>query len=243
LGYNFKGRGRFLTQRVPLSGYSGKHIVEYYAELLKYLKLDLKYRQLELYLKKEDIKEIEELLAKEGLSQTDFLVGIIPGAGASWGKDAQLKHWPAENFARLADKIIENYQAKIIIMGDFSEQEIAKQVMAKMHHKAWDLTGKTTLSQLAALLSKARLVITNDGGPLHMAVALGVKSVSIFGPVDNVVYGPYPASDKYTVIKKELTCRPCYQKFRIPACDRDRECINSISTEDVLAAVSSLIMQ
>jgi ADP-heptose:LPS heptosyltransferase len=73
-----------------------------------------------------------------------------------------------------------------------------------------------------------------------MAVALGVKTVSIFGPVDEKVYGPYPASQNHIVIKKELSCRPCYQYFRTPVCDRNRECIKSISVEEVLDAVRRL---
>ncbi len=239
VGFDFKKRGRFLTKKVQLSGYSGKHIVEYYAELLRFLGVGLKYRKLELYLKKEDIDKTEEMLTKAGITQPN-LVGIIPGAGRSWGKDAYLKHRPAENFSRLADKIIEEHQAKIIIMGDSSEKEIAQRVIKNMRHGAVDLSGKTTIGELSALLSKMKLVITNDGGPLHMAVALGIKTVSIFGPVDEKVYGPYPPAQDHIVIKKDISCRPCYQNFRMPECLRYRECIESIGIEDVLKGVRRL---
>jgi lipopolysaccharide heptosyltransferase II len=241
IGYDFKKRGRFLTKKVKLLGYCDMHIVDYYANLLKYLELELKYKKLELYLNNEDIKQRDKILSKESVKPSDLLVGIIPGAGASWGKEASLKHWPAEKFAQLSDKIIENYQAKIIIMGDFSEKEIAKKVIETMQHKAIDLSGKTTIGELAALLSKTKLIITNDGGPLHMAVALGIKSISIFGLVDEKVYGPYPSSENHIVIKKDLDCRPCYQKFRLATCLRDRECIKSISSEEVFAAVRRLL--
>lgn len=241
MGYDFKKRGRFLTQKIKLLGYSDKHIVEYYAELLKYLGLELKYKNLELYLKKGDNRKVEEILVGESIEHSDLLVGIIPGAGTSWGRDAYFKHWPAENFARVADKIIENYQAKIIIMGNYSETEIAKKVAENMRYEAIDLAGKTAIGEFAALLSKTRLIITNDGGPLHMAVALGINSVSIFGPVDDIVYGPYPPSSNHIVIKKDIPCRPCYQQFRIPACYYDRECIKSISVEEVFDAVRRLL--
>jgi lipopolysaccharide heptosyltransferase II len=240
IGYNFKKRGKFLTKKIPLSGYQAKHIVEYYAELLEYLDISLKYRQLELHLKKEDVKQSEEILNKAGISKNDFLVGIIPGAGRSWGKDAYIKHWPAKNFAALADKIIENYQAKIIIMGDFSEIEIAQKIMNSMKYAAVDLSGKTTLGELAALISKTKMLITNDGGPLHMAVALGIKTISFFGPVDEKVYGPYPPSNHHIVLKKDMPCRPCYRNFKLPLCSRNRECINSISIEEAFAVVRSL---
>jgi ADP-heptose:LPS heptosyltransferase len=140
----------------------------------------------------------------------------------------------------LADKIIEERQAKIAIMGDFLETEIARRIIKNMKHEVLDLSGKTTIGELSALLSKMKLVITNDGGPLHMAVALGIKTVSIFGPVDERVYGPYPPSQEHVVIKKDIPCRPCYQNFKMPECPSNRECINSISIEDVLYAVRRL---
>ena len=239
-GFDFKKRGAFLTRKIRLSGYSDKHIVEYYAKLLKSLGVELKYRKLELYPKKEDIDKAEEILTRAGISQSN-LVGIIPGAGRSWGKDAYLKHWPPEKFAQLADKIIENHQAKITIMGDFIETEIAQRIIKNMRHEALDLSGKTTIGELSALLSKMKLVITNDGGPLHMAVALGIKTVSIFGPVDERVYGPYPPSQDHIVIKKDISCRPCYQNFKMPECQRNRECIGAIGIEDVLEAVRRLL--
>lgn len=241
IGYDFKKRGRFLSRKINLLDYNEKHIVEYYADLLKYLGLDLKYKNLELYPKKEDISRVEEILAKENISESDFLVGIVSGAGASWGKDAYLKRWSPENFAHLADKIIANYQAKIIIMGDYLEREIAQKIMGRMRCRATNLVGKTTIGEFASLLSKMKLVITNDGGPLHMAVALGVNSVSIFGPVNEIVYGPYPPSDRHMVIKKNLTCRPCYKNFRFTGCFYDRKCIEDITVDEVYSAVKRLI--
>jgi lipopolysaccharide heptosyltransferase II len=240
IGYDFKGRGRFLTKKTGLSGYSDKHIVEYYSGLLKLLGIELKYKKLELYLREEDIKRAEEILTGAGIAQSD-LVGVIPGAGRSWGKDAFLKHWPPDNFAELADKIIENYRVKIIIMGDSTEQEIAQRIKKHMKHEALDLSGMTTTGQLAALLSKMKLVITNDGGPLHMAVALGIKTISIFGPVDERVYGPYPPSQDHIVIKSDVSCRPCYRNFRMPFCRGNRECIENINTEDVFGAIRRIL--
>ncbi|MBM3252589.1 MAG: glycosyltransferase family 9 protein, partial [Candidatus Omnitrophica bacterium] len=239
-GFDFKKRGGFLTRKIKLSGYSDKHIVEYYAELLKFLGVDLKYRKLELY-PKEDMRRAEEILTKAGVGRAD-LVGIIPGAGRSWGKDAYLKHWLPENFAQLADKIIENHQAEIIIMGDFSEKKIAQKIIKNMKQKAVDLSGMTTIGELSALLSKMKLAITNDGGPLHIAVALGKKTVSFFGPVDPKVYGPYPADEnRHIVLRKNLECSPCYRNFRLRACYRNGECLKTIDVKEACEAVERLL--
>jgi ADP-heptose:LPS heptosyltransferase len=110
-----------------------------------------------------------------------------------------------------------------------------------MRNKPINLTGKTTLEEFSAVLSRLRLLVTNDGGPLHMATALGVKTVSIFGPVDERVYGPYPDSDKHLVVTNEIQCRPCYRKFRLPECVRDKVCINAVSIEDVYQSVRRLL--
>ena len=240
-GFDFKKRGGFLTRKIKLSGYSDKHIVEYYAELLKFLGVDLKYRKLELYPKEKDMRRAEGILTKAGVLQAD-LVGIIPGAGRSWGKDAYLKHWPPENFAQLADKIIENHQAEIIIMGDFSEKEIAQKILKNMRQEAVDLSGMTTIGELSALLSKMKLVITNDGGPLHIAAALGKKTVSFFGPVDSKVYGPYPADEnRHIILRKNLECSPCYRNFRLNPCYRNGECLKTIDVKEACEAVERLL--
>lgn len=242
IGYDYKKRQRFLTKKIALPGYSERHIVEYYLDLLGLLDIKSKYRHLELYLEKKDIKNAQEILSKENISENDLLAAVIPGAGKSWGKDAHLKHWPPERFAKLADKIIENYSAKIIIIGDFSEKKIAQAMVENMRYKAINLTGKTTLREFAALLNRMRLVITNDGGPLHIAVGLGIKTVSIFGPVDPQVYGPYPADENHhIVLRKDLECSPCYRQFRLAPCLLNRLCLETISVEETLEAVDRLL--
>jgi ADP-heptose:LPS heptosyltransferase len=110
-----------------------------------------------------------------------------------------------------------------------------------MRNKALDLVGKTSLEEVVALISKLNLLVTNDGGPLHIAVACGIKTVSIFGPVDDLVYGPYPPQDTNIVLKTDLSCRPCYKKFKMPACDKNRECISRISVDQVYDAVRRLL--
>ncbi|MDP3789235.1 MAG: glycosyltransferase family 9 protein, partial [Candidatus Omnitrophota bacterium] len=101
--------------------------------------------------------------------------------------------------------------------------------------------GKTSIENLMGILSKCKAVITNEGGLLHMAAGLGVKTVSIFGPVDEATYGPYPGTGSHAIVsKKGLPCRPCYQRFKYKLCD-DRVCLNGINVEDVLSAVDIIL--
>jgi len=241
VGFNYKKRGRYLTDKVDTEGYSSKHVVEYYLDLLKPLGIKPKRHNLALHVSNTADLKSGNILSRYGISDKDLIIGIAPGAGASWGKDAAIKHWPAIRFAQLADTIISDFGAKVLILGDESEKPIADIIVNTMQNKAIDLTGKTTLEELIAIISKLRILIANDGGPLHMAVAEGINTVSIFGPVDDLVYGPYPPDENHLVVKKDLSCRPCYRDFKMPQCDREKECLKSISTEEVLTCVRRLV--
>jgi len=241
IGYDYKKRGLFLNKKVFLGGYQDKHVIEYYGELLKYFNLSLEYKSPELYINESDKKRAGELLLGQGADLSGNLVVIAPAGGKSWGKDASLKHWPPANFAALADKLIEKKQVTIIIVGSNSEKEIALNMLAAMHLAAVNLCGMTSLGELTALLSRASLVIANDGGPLHMAVALGKNTVSFFGPVDPKVYGPYPLDyKKHAVLNSSLDCVPCYRNFRLKDCVRTKACLESITVEQAFQAALKL---
>lgn len=241
IGFNYKKRGKFLTDKIDTNGYNSKHVVEYCLDLLN--PLDIRPKRYNLVLSIPDAVKIKvkTKLSHFGVQDEDLLVGIAAGAGASWGKDASLKHWSAIKFAQLADNIGRDLGAKIIVLGDETERPIADIIVNAMSRKPIDLVGKTNLEELAAIIGNLRILVTNDGGPLHIAVALGTKTVSVFGPVDDLVYGPYPASENNIVIKTDIPCRPCYKDFKIPLCDRERECINAIGVDEVFNAVRRLL--
>ena len=118
VGFNYKGRGLFLTDKLAFDGYSHKHVVEYYLELLKPLNIAPAGNQLELFTSERSKIKVKNMLNCLGIKGTDLLVGIAPGAGASWGKDAAFKHWSAIKFAQLADLIASGYGAKVAVLGD-----------------------------------------------------------------------------------------------------------------------------
>lgn len=241
IGFNYKGRGRFLTDKIDLVGYSDKHAVEYYLDLLKFLNIAPKQKDLELNIPESSWAKVELILKRSGVSQADLLVGIAPGAGGSWGKDASYKHWPALKFAQVADKLFDNFKAKVVLFGDVGERPIADVIVNAMRNKPVDLVGKINLELLPAVIKKCSLFISNDGGPMHMAVALGVKTVSIFGPVSEVVYGPYPDKRNHLALSWNGDCRPCYKNFRLPLCERDKECLKAISVDEVYSAAVKLL--
>lgn len=240
IGFDYKGRGRFLTDKIEISGYDSRHVVEYYLDLLKPLDIKAKDPRLFLNVSEAGKANARDLLKRFGVSENDFIVGIAPGAGASWGKDASAKHWPALKFAKLCDSIAKDLGAKVLILGDASERPIADMIINAALSKPADLVGRTSLEELAAVISRLRILVTNDGGPMHIAVALKIKTVAIFGPVDDLVYGPYPAGNNHIVVKKDIKCRPCYHDFKLPVCGHKRACVGEITVEEVLDAVRSL---
>lgn len=242
IGFNYRKRGRFLTDKIDINGYNIKHVVEYYLDLLKSINIEPKNRNLDLSVSDTSKLKAGSILSSTGINEKDLVIGIAPGAGASWGKDASLKHWPAVKFGQLADRIIKDFKAKILILGDESERPISNIILNTMKNQAIDLTGKTNLEDLVNVIDNLDLLITNDGGPLHIAVALGKKTVSFFGPVDPKVYGPYPTDQKrHIVLKRGLECIPCYRNFRLSGCLKNKECLEDIDVEQAINAVSRLL--
>jgi lipopolysaccharide heptosyltransferase II len=242
IGYNFKNSGRFLTKKINLDGYLDKPIADYYLDLLKFINKGIKVTDKNLIfpLSLKDIYYADYFLEQHQLKNSDFLIGLIPGGGASWGKEAIYKQWDTHNFTLLADTLIEHFSAKIIIFGDSKDYPLCEVVRQQMKNKAVLAADALSLRQFAALLKKCHLVVCNDGGALHVAVSQGVRTISIFGPVDELLYGPYPSSPNHIVISKKLSCRPCYKKFKLSAC-LERPCLNSITPQEVVDAVKLIV--
>lgn len=239
VGFNYKNRSPFLTQKIPFAGYEGKHVVEYYLGLLEKLGISAHNGHMEITVSSEEKQWAEGIWKKHGFSSAHKVVGLVPGGGGSWGKDALYKRWPAEGYAKLADKIVEMSKAAIILMGDQKERDLCQKVAQMMHHPSIQLAGKTSVTQMAALSQKCRCVVVNDGGPLHVAVAAGTRTVSIFGPVDDAVYGPYPR-ENHIVVKANLACQPCYRRFRRAECSHV-SCLNNLSVEDVFEKMKGIL--
>ncbi|MBN3039021.1 MAG: glycosyltransferase family 9 protein [Candidatus Omnitrophica bacterium] len=239
IGYNYRRRGRFLTHKIDICGYDDKPVAEYYLDLLRFLDIKPKEHNLKMYVSEKEKKWADSFFQENDLKDDDLVVGMIPAGGASWGKNFSYRHWSCASYARLADKLIDELKAKVVIFGDKTETNICRQVQDATAKKVISLCGKTSLKEFAACLSKCKLVVCNDGGPLHVAVSQDVKTISVFGPVDEQVYGPYPPAGKHIVVSKSIDCRPCYKRFKLPACTFNRRCIRNITVEEVFEKIKN----
>ncbi|MFH1778008.1 MAG: glycosyltransferase family 9 protein [Candidatus Omnitrophota bacterium] len=235
IGFNYHQRGFFLTKKINIDYYNKRHVIDYYADLLRLINLDVHDRMMQLYLPGDSDKWGNDFLKEHNLDGRDKIIAVFPGGGASWGKNATMKHWPAKFFAETLNQLKRKLNVKIIVMGSSTEMDICNALLKQMPLYCINLGGKTSIFEVAAIIKKVSLVLCNDGGPLHIAVALNVPTVSIFGPVDDAVYGPYPKSQTHKVLKADISCRPCYKNFKITLC-HDMRCLTEIRPQQVISA-------
>lgn len=242
VGFDFRGRGRFLTDRLPVNGFHDQPVAEYYLDLLQLLELPRPSSpRLELELPAGTDSQVEAYLRSLKIPPDDRLIGMVPGGGASWGPHAVFKQWPPERFARVADDLSHRYGARILLIGDSEEAPLCREVTSTMTSPAGLAIQVPSLMLLAGLLKRCELVVGNDSGPMHIAAAVGAKTVSIFGPVDGSIYGPFPAGPIHRVVAKGLACRPCYQGFRFPPCPWDNACLKQLEAAEVTRAAGELL--
>jgi len=248
-GFNYKGRGRFLNHKTHFEGFNNKPVAEYYLDLLDYplhpwgatpgvppQGCRAGVVKTVLVTTDSDKVYIDKFLTQSGVNSNDVLVGIAPGGGMSFGKKNQdRRRWGVNKFAELADKI----NAKVVLIWGPGEESLVKEIASLMKKKP-SVAPFTKIREMAELCKRCKLVICSEGGPLHIANSQGVKTVSIFGPVDEKVYGPYPKNEKNTIITSEVDCRPCYKKFKLPECEH-KKCLESISVDKLYTLTMSLL--
>jgi len=242
IGFDFHHRGRFLTHRLAMNGYQSQHVVEYYAQLLATIGISLFDRTFELATNEEDRRTTEEHLASLHVQNGQRVIGLVPAGGVSWGLQAHFRRWSQEGFIEVGRVLRERYHAVILVFGEPKDHGVCADITRTIGHGAIDLSGQTTLGQFIGLIGRCDLVISNDGGPIHIAASQHVPTVSIFGPVDPDVYGPYPrTSEHHIVYKAGLPCRPCYHQFKLPPCPYERACLTDIEPADVLEACEQVL--
>ncbi len=232
MGYSTDGRGLLLTHGVKVSEETRrKHQVHYYLDMLKALGLKADGHSPRLHLGREDTEYAAGVLKEHGIGRGEPIVGINPGAqyGAA-------KKWHPERFGAVADGLVKEFGARIIIFGGPGDTSAAGAVQASMREEAVNLCGKTDLRGLMALMKRCRLFITNDTGPMHIAAALEVPTLAVFGSTDPVATGP--AGKRARVAKALVNCSPCLKR----TCPlKHYLCMERVSAKTVLAAAREMM--
>jgi heptosyltransferase-2 len=212
------------------------HDVERNLSILKALGINLAscQRSFELGVTPRSQQTVDHLFQSLGLDKAKFLVGINPGS--AW----PTKRWMAEGFARVVELLKRKYDCDVALFGGPDDTAVTEKIESLCRERAVNLAGKISLRELPAAISRCRLFITNDSGPMHIAVARDIPTVVIFCATTPSL-GFYPYSSKAVVVETALPCRPCssHGGRRCPLGTED--CIRRVSPDRVMEAVEKLL--
>jgi lipopolysaccharide heptosyltransferase II len=229
IGYATDARRWMLTNAIaPREG--PRHQVQYYLDLVKIFSASIAAPSLEIQATSEERAFARRLLSDEGVPREAQFLVLNPGA--AYGS---AKRWHVDRFADVADSLAHELQLHVALIGSEQERPTAQQIRNRMKKPAAILTGRTSLETLIGVLAESSLMITNDSGPMHIAAALGVPTVAVFGPTDERVTGP--CGPRTRIVKNPVECSPCLLR----ECPIDHRCMNGVTVDDVCNAARNLI--
>ena len=229
-GFDTDGRGLLLTHLVRRTDeILNVHQIDYYLQMVKALgcaDVD-RAMHLETHISPYTARDVRE----QYLPGSDrAIIGIAPGA--SYGP---AKRWLASRFAAAGDQLGRQLDADVLLFGGSDDRETAEDVRRQAHTDMVNLAGSTTLPETIHLLSQCRLVLSNDSGLMHVAAALNVPTVAIFGSTNPETTSP--SGERTILVRKETECSPCLKKV----CPTDFRCMTRITPEDVVSAANTLL--
>ena len=232
IGYNTDARQLLLTHAISCTNEIKKeHQTKYYLNILSGIGMDAGDRDLYLRLRQQDRLQAEKTLMKQGISGDFKWVGINPSA--TFGP---AKQWPIDRYARLADLILEHTNARVIVFGGPQDRRLGKDISRKMRHRPIDLSGRTTLGEAMALIERCALFITNDSGLMHVAAALDVPLIAIFGSTNSTTTGPLSSNSR--VVQVPMECSPCLK----PECPKGHlNCMDQICVDMIFDVAKEIL--
>lgn len=241
IGYATDGRQALLTHPLALPEWrDSKHEVFYYLKIIAELEWLIKHGQTFLDAQPDgslDVSEPRKAAARDflrargvGVDGDSGLVALCPGS-----INSRAKRWPAERYAALADLLIDELGAEVLLVGSGAEEEVSLEVGRQMRNQPTLLTGQTDLAELVAILSLVDLLVTNDTGPAHIASALGRPTLVIFGPTNPLTTRPFSPFGE--IVREPPDCAPCMLRD----CPIDHRCMTAITAADVFARARALV--
>jgi len=172
----------------------------------------------------------------EWSSRGEALLGDGPWIGLNPGAFyGTAKRWLPERYAAVGDTLARRTGSRVAIVGGAAERPLGESIARGMQEPARVLCGETGLADLAGVLSRLRLLVTNDSGPMHVAAALGVPVVAVFGPTDERETGP--VGDAHRIVREPVYCSPC----KLRECPIDHRCMTRIGVDRVIAEAQAML--
>lgn len=237
VGYSREGRGIFLTDRLrppklPSGDFKPISVVDYYLAIASRLGAEVRDRTIELSIEPKDAETVKTKLPQIFNARGPVVI-LVPGAAGP------SKRWPAERFAKVADRLVADYNATVVlsIAPNPEEETIAEKIVNETAHKPVNL-GETPVSvgELKAIYAAADLVICNDTGPRHIAIALKRKVVTLVGP--NNPEWTDPCYNDEVFVKGEAFCAPCNRGI---CREKSHLCMEAITVERVCETAAKVL--
>jgi len=230
IGYARDARGPLLTRPipVPLPGEIPPHEANYYLELLRragWIQALPDLPPVRLRVAADALERAEKFLSDAGSPPGSLRVAF--GSGAAYGT---AKCWPANRYSDLARRLVAEYGAQVLLFGAASEAPVAAEVESGAGQGVINLIGRSAIGDLPALLARCHLFIGNDSGAMHVAAAVGLPVVAVFGPTDP--HGTRPLASQLSIVQRKVACSPCFLRH----CPIDHRCMKFVDLEMVLDA-------
>lgn len=172
-----------------------------------------------------------EFLKQNNINPDNLIVGLNPGASHP------SKQWSYKKFAQLAEILINKYKAQIIIFEGPKEKGLSDKIAKIISHKV-NVVKNINLKQLASIIKKCKVFITNDAGPMHISVAVGTKTIALFGQGEPEIWFPYNKKDGYIALQKKVDCSPCH----LDNCDKEsHRCMDLLTVDEVIESFSNIL--
>jgi len=230
------GLDRMLTDAIAADG--GTHEVELNLDVIRYLGGEVSDDRLEVWLDQKDRSFAARVLAEHSVTPGRPLVAFVPGSRL------RRKQWPIERFSELGRLLLDEYQPYVVVVGGPNDRPLGGRLEAELGDRVINLAGRTTLRQVAAVLDRCCLTVSNDSGPMHLAAAVGSAVVEIaWYACDNSPRGSdsparfHPWGVPHEVVHPENLSAPCHDYCE----SHEAHCILGVETGKVWAAVRSLL--
>lgn len=235
IGYKNNKFGFLLNRPIPDIRHKGeKHEAQYCLDVLKKMGIVCSNKDLDLPVKEDALRWMDQFCKEQNISEDDRMIAIHPGASDP------SKRWPENRFAELMDQLGKRYSAKIILIGALETDNIAQTIITLSDTPAVNMAGQTTVGQLAALLMRCDLLVSNDSGPVHVAAGVGTPVVSIFTRnqpgINPERWGPLGEKVRVVSVIPEQSNGISFKKAR----SQDIRYLELIPTKEVLEEVDSL---
>ena len=227
VGYAYRGR-KYAYNILGTSEKGDHHSAEHNLELLKPLDINIISKKIHY-----NVGALEKFFADDFFAENKLDVqkvfGIIPSGG--WDS----KRCDKEKWVEICNESVKNFNCKILVLWGPGDEIDAKFIKSNLGENCF-LAPKSTLPQMAAMISKCNLVIANDSGPMHISAALGIPTLGIFGPTNPKAHGPYSQNSEY-IIKEDLDCIICNKLI----CPLQHECMTQLDVKLVIAKIKALL--